>query len=49
MTYSLQNSADNSLYTGTDLNISPTTGAISTLNYGIFLSSSLKITATSTY
>ena len=49
MTYSLQNSADNSPYTGTDLSINPTTGIISTINLNSFTSPSIWITVTSTY
>jgi hypothetical protein len=49
MAYSLQNSADNTPYTGTDLSINPTTGIISTININSFTSPSIKIRVTSTY
>ena len=49
MAYSLQNSADNSTYTGTDLSIDPTTGIISTKNLNSFTSPLIWITVTSTY
>jgi hypothetical protein len=49
MTYSLQNSAENTTYSGNDIVISSTTGVISSKNLGIFSTTSLKITVTSTY
>jgi hypothetical protein len=49
LTYSLQDSAGNTSYTGTDISISPTTGIIQTLNLNVFTSASIWITATSTY
>ena len=49
MSYSLQNSAGNTSYSGTDLSISPTTGIVSTTNLNAFTSSSIWITVTSTY
>jgi len=49
MAYSLQNSADNTPYAGTDLSIDPSTGIISTINLNSFTSPSIWITVTSTY
>ena len=49
MTYSLQNSAENTTYSGNDIDISSTTGVISSKNLGIFSITSLKIIVTSIY
>ena len=46
MTYSLQNSAENTTYSGNDIDISSTTGVLETNNLDIFTTAPLVISMT---